>query len=474
MDTAYWTWFFSIANWAIRIVMLLIVPQKRSSSVAQAWLLLIFVFPIGGLILFLIFGGKGLSAKRIKRQAQFERWIAGVRRVLPLNEGPLSVELGPDLQPVAQLADQLGNMPVLGGNSVELLDKYNDSIARLVDDIDGAQHHVHLLYYIFANDTNGTLVTDALVRAQRRGVECRVLADAMGSRRYMRKLLRKLRPAGVQAEAMWEPFSLDGSRIDLRNHRKIAVIDGRIGYTGSQNLVDAKYSEGIIYRELVARVTGPVVLELQAVLLADWFFETGQRLEGPDYYPTEGTATDGCAAQVLPSGPSYKLENNQHLFVDLLYQARERVVITTPYFIPSEPFLYALQTAVARGVEVTLIVSKKADQLLVGLAQASYYAQLLENGVHIYRYKPKFLHAKHMSVDDTLAVVGSSNMDIRSFQLNSEISLVVYDPDVARRMHALEAEYMANAEPLKPERWEQRSYAARAFEGSARLVSPLL
>ena len=474
MDTAYWSSILFVVNWAIRLASLVIVPQKRSSSVAQAWLLLIFIFPLGGLALFLMFSGKGLSAKRIKHQAEFERWIASVRRNLPLNQPPFSTSIAPRLRPVARLADQLGDMPALGGNTIELLDTYNNSLARLLADIEQAQHHVHVLYYIFANDAVGTRVANALIRAQHRGVKCRVLADAMGSLFYLPKLLPKLRAAGIEAEAMWSPFSLDGSRIDLRNHRKIAVIDGRIGYTGSQNLVGAKYSPGIIYRELVARVIGPVVLELQAVFLADWFSETGQRLEGPEYYPTDNIITGASAAQVLPSGPSYQLENNQHLFVDLLYQARERVAITTPYFIPSEPFLYALQTAAARGVEVHLIVSKKADQLLVGLAQASYYAQLLENGVHIHRYRPKFLHAKHMSIDDRLAVIGSSNIDIRSFQLNSEISLVVYDAEVTRRMRALEDEYCANAELLMPEHWNERSFAARLFEGSARLVSPLL
>jgi len=474
MDMAYWSWILFVVNWVIWLVSLVIVPQKRSSSVAQAWLLLIFVFPLGGLLLFLIFSGKGLSAKRIKRQAEFERWIAGVRHTLPLNGPPFNISIAPQLQPVAQLADQLGDMPALGGNTIELLDTYNNSLARLLTDIEQAQHHVHVLYYIFANDAVGTRVANALIRAQRRGVKCRVLADAMGSLFYLPKLLPKLRAGGIEAVAMWSPFSLDGSRIDLRNHRKIAVIDGRSGYRGSENLVGGKYSPGIIYRELVARVTGPVVLELQAVFLADWFSETGQRLEGAEYYPTDSIITGDSAAQVLPSGPSYQLENNQHLFVDLLYQARERVVITTPYFIPSEPFLYALQTAAARGVDVHLIVSNKADQLLVGLAQASYYAQLLENGVHIHRYRPKFLHAKHMSIDDRLAVIGSSNIDIRSFQLNSEISLVVYDAEVARHMRALEDEYCANAEELMPERWSQRSFAARLFEGSARLVSPLL
>lgn len=474
MDTTYWSWVLFAVNWVIRIISLVIVPQKRSSSVAQAWLLLIFIFPIGGLILFAIFSGKGLSAKRIKRQAEFESWIADVRRTLPDNEPPLSIQVAPQFRPVVQLADQLGNMPALGGNSIELLDTYNNSLARLLADIEQAQHHVHVLYYIFSNDAIGNRVTNALIRAQRRGVRCRVLADTMGSLFYLRKLLPRLRAAGIEAEAMWQPFSLDGSRIDLRNHRKIAVIDGRIGYTGSQNLIGAKYSAEITYRELVARVTGPVVLELQAVFLADWFFETGVRLEGPEYYPTENMINGESAAQVLPSGPSYQLENNQHLFIDLLYRAHKRVVITTPYFIPSEAFLYALQTAAARGVEVHLIVSKKADQLLVGLAQSSYYAQLLENGVAIHRYRPKFLHAKHMSIDDRMAIVGSSNMDIRSFQLNSEISLIIYDAEVARRMRELEDEYCANAEQLELDKWGRRPLIVRLVEGSARLVSPLL
>src|SRR5262249_19256238 len=173
------------------------------------------------------------------------------------------------------------------------------------------------------------------------------------------------------------------ARLDLRNHRKVAVIDGAVGYAGSQNLVGAEFKPGLVYEELVARVTGPIVLELQYVFVGDWYLETEEVLDGVDIFP-DPVHTGGVAAQTLPSGPSYPAQNNRRVVVSLLYAARKRAVITTPYFIPDEPLLLALKTAASRGVEVHLIVSRQQDQLLVGLAQKSYYEELLEAGVKIH------------------------------------------------------------------------------------------
>jgi cardiolipin synthase len=259
----------------------------------------------------------------------------------------------------------------------------------------------------------------------------------------------------------------------LRNHRKIAVIDGRVGYTGSQNIVDAKFLEDLTYDEMVVRVTGPIVLELQYVFATDWFVETEEVLDGPDIYPDPerpGTA----AAQVLPSGPGLPTENNQRLFVSLIHGARSRVVITTPYFIPDEPLLQAMQTAVLRGVEVHLIVSERADQLLVALAQRSYYDEMLELGIHIHLYRRHFLHAKHLSIDDEIALIGSSNMDIRSFQLNNEISVLFYGRDVAPRLHLEEQRYLQRSRPLDPQQWAKRRFIHKVGEELARLLSPVL
>ena len=263
------------------------------------------------------------------------------------------------------------------------------------------------------------------------------------------------------------------ARADLRNHRKIAVIDGRIGYVGSQNIVDADFKPGIVNQELVVRVTGPVVQELQGVFVADWFMETQQVLETPELFP-ELPRTGHAVAQVLPSGPDYPEASVGRLIEALVHGARRRVVITTPYFIPSEALLNALGTATLRGVEVHLVLSKPVDQILVSLAQRSYYSQLLAAGVRIHLYRDKLLHAKHLSVDRRVSLIGSSNVDMRSFVLNSEVSLIVFDRDVNAELRAEQERYFAASEELSLETWRTRPLTSKVIENIARLVSPLL
>jgi cardiolipin synthase len=223
----------------------------------------------------------------------------------------------------------------------------------------------------------------------------------------------------------------------------------------------------------MVRVTGPVVLELQYVFAADWFLETNEVLDGEAEFPCPAIA-GAVPAQALASGPAFPMQNNQRLFVALVHGARKRVDLTTPYFIPDEPLLQAMQTAALRGVEVHLVVSAKADQLIVSLAQKSYYEELLEAGVHIHRYHANFLHAKHLSVDDAVALIGTSNLDIRSFALNAELMLLIYDPGVVARLAAEQQRYHANSCLLTLATWEQRPFSAKVVQNLARLLSPLL
>ena len=263
------------------------------------------------------------------------------------------------------------------------------------------------------------------------------------------------------------------ARLDLRNHRKIVVIDGQIGYTGSQNLVAADFKGGVAYEDLMARVTGPVVLELQYLFAADWFLETNEVLDGEAEFPGPKIAGD-VPAQALPSGPAFPTQNNQRLFVALVHGARKRVVLTTPYFIPDEPLLQAMQTAVLRGVEVHLVVSEAGDHPVVSLAQRSYYEELLEAGVQIHPYRTRFLHAKHLSIDDSVALIGTSNLDVRSFALNAEVMLLIYDLGVAARLAAEQERCYANSRLLPLAAWERRSFGAKVAQNLARLLSPLL
>jgi cardiolipin synthase len=263
------------------------------------------------------------------------------------------------------------------------------------------------------------------------------------------------------------------ARFDLRNHRKIAVIDGATAYVGSQNLVNRDFKPGIIYEELMARVAGPVVLQLQAVFLTDFYLESNTNLQGPEFFPAQRT-TGTVAAQALPSGPGFPQANAERLIVSLLYAARTRVVITTPYFIPDEALLDAMKIAVLRGVDVHLIVSRQADQILVCQAQRSYYDELLEAGVRIHVYREHLLHAKHLSFDDQIAVIGSSNLDMRSFLLNAEISLIVHDPQVTSALGRIQERYFAESDQLSPEVWRQRPRLRKVIENTARLVDSVL
>jgi cardiolipin synthase len=474
-DASTWATLYFLSEWVIRLGMLVVVPFRRTPEAAKGWLLLAFFLPWVGLILYLFIGRPTYPRWRLAQFARLPQMFEGVVKRLRQGSDWPEPDLPPTLAQAAVLARNLGQLPITGGNSAELLVDYNGIIERLVADIDGARQHVHLLYYIFADDATGRRVLEALARAVQRGVTCRVLIDTIGSKRWSRSLMARLVAASVNVHAILPVglFRRKAARADLRNHRKIAVIDGRIGYTGSQNLVDALFKKGITYEELVVRVTGPAVLGLQAVFVSDWFLETEEVLDSPETFPVP-VITGTVAAQGLPSGPDYPTANMQRLTVALVHGARERVVITTPYFIPDEALLQALQTAVRRGVAVHLVVSRLADQFLVSLAQRSYYEELLEAGVHIHLYQEKFLHAKHLSIDGEIALIGSSNMDIRSFLLNAEVSLLFYDRAVTAKLRAEQERYFAASEVLALEKWQQRPLPAQVAENLARLLSPLL
>jgi cardiolipin synthase len=265
------------------------------------------------------------------------------------------------------------------------------------------------------------------------------------------------------------------ARRDLRNHRKIAVLDGGVGYTGSQNLVDAYdyKGRGLTNEELMVRLEGPVVRQLQAIFLTDRFLETGRDVDEAPLFPALSRAGT-VFAQALPSGPTYEAENNERTFVQMLYGARRRIVVTSPYFVPDRPFVEAMQAGAARGLEVHLITPRQADQWLVRLAQESFYEELLAAGVKIHLYRPGFLHAKHISVDDDIAAIGSSNIDMRSFTLNEEAMVVFYDRGLASDLARIQERYIRNSDLLHKEVWARRPPLRQTAQQLARLVDSLL
>jgi cardiolipin synthase len=297
----------------------------------------------------------------------------------------------------------------------------------------------------------------------------------VGSKRGLSRLAPAMRDAGAEVNAMLPVglFRRNAARFDLRNHRKIAVIDGRVGYTGSQNIVDPNFVKDHPNEELMIRATGPVVAQLQAVFLADQYFETGTPIPEKELFP-EIELTGSSPAQVVPSGPGYLRENGQELIIALLYSARKRVVITTPYFVPDEPFMLAIRSAAVRGVAVHIVLSMHANQPVTQLAQQACYDALLDAGVKIHLYKPHFLHAKHISIDDEVALVGSTNMDIRSFALNAEINMLVYDKTVVAALRTIQERYFAHSKVLTSAEWARRPLLRKVAQNTARLADSLL
>lgn len=471
-----WTLSYIISEWVIRLVMLWVITSRRRPKSSIAWLLLIFFLPWAGLVLYWLIGQNRLPRRRVGHHARLLEELQSLQTRFEGHSNIVNPELGPGQTSASVLAERLGSMPILGGNHVELISRTELVIDRIIADIDAAEHHVHLLFYIYANDNTGRRVTEALVRAVKRGVKCRLLVDGAGSRPTIKALGSHMVNQGIDLHVALPVnlFRRHMARIDLRNHRKLAIIDGHTAYAGSQNIVDASYGhKDLAWHDMMVRLSGPVVSELQVVFVGDWYYETGDLLDGVDIFPELPPAGE-IPVQALPSGPSYPTENYQRMVVSALHAAREQVTITTPYFVPDEAFMQAIQVAVLRGVQVELIVPQRSDQLWVGAASRSYYEDLLDAGVKLYLYSDGLLHAKTMTIDDTLAFIGSSNFDIRSFALNFEINLVFYGSQVAGELRAIQKQFIENSVPLTSRYWKNRPRSQKVFQNIAKLLSPLL
>ena len=462
-----WGILYEILEWAIRIGALVVIPFKRKAT-ATAWLLFLFLLPIPGLLLFLAIGQPRFPRWRTERFAKLQPFFESVSRTL----GAASAAKLGTVADTAGLAVRLGGFPPVAGNAIELIDDYDVMIRRLIEDIDAAQSTVRLLIYIFADDAVGQSVIAALGRAVRRGVRCQVLLDPVGSRPWIRGTIDLLRREGVSTRQALPFHWLRGrTRRDMRNHRKLFVIDGVIGYAGSQNIVARDFRPGVVNRELVARVTGPIVGAIEGVIVMDWCLETNET--PPD--PRAVSAKRGSAVlQLLPSGADYPLEGFQTMLVWQLHEARKRVIIVSPYFVPAQDVVGALQTAAARGVEVDIVVSQVVDQRLVNLAQRSYYDELVGCGVRIHEYRDYLLHAKNVSIDGNLGIIGSSNVDLRSFQLNEEVSLLLLDQASVESLETIQRRYLADSDSLDLAQWRRRGRPAMFAENLARLGAPLL
>jgi cardiolipin synthase A/B len=459
-----------------------LISTNRRPAEAIAWVLAIIFIPYVGAAVFFLVGFGRLPRRRRERQREVNALMLartdGLSRVSHRADWPRW------LPSAVRLNLQLGALPMVGGNHVELLQDYTGSFDRMIQDIDAAVDFVNVEFYILVLDETTEPFFDALRRATARGVQVRVLSDHVSGLLFPRRAhtIAALRQMGAEWHPMLPLRPLRGQwqRPDLRNHRKLVVVDGRVGFTGSQNLIDSSYlkrkniARGLHWLELMIRLTGPAVRELNAVFVTDWYSETNQLLPVDTTEVVFGTEAGLLDAQVVPSGPSFDNDNNLKLFAMLIHKAESRVSITSPYFVPEESTLLAIITAASRGLDVELFVSAIGDQALVYHAQRSYYEALLKAGVSIYLYRvPTVLHSKHFSIDDDVAVVGSSNMDIRSFSLNMEVSVMVHGHDFVQQLRSVEDGYRANSDKLDLSDWMNRPLRQKVSDNLARLTSAL-
>lgn len=464
-------------DFIVRLSLLVYIPKNRKPTAAMAWLLLIFIVPLFGTILFFILGSTKLSKKRRAGQLQINYMLR--RYKLELRRQGLTSKIAKPHDIRAKLAESLTALAPTRKNTVRILSGYDSIIDEMTRKVMDAKSYIYVEFYILALDTTTEPFFEALEDAVKRGVKVRVLFDSYGSRKFprFREMKHRLTEAGIKWQAMLR-FSLRPgyyNRPDLRNHRKIVVIDNTDAYIGSLNMIDKTYhrKDTISYIELVSHLQGPSVNQCAAVFASDWYAETGDFLKHfmKNSLPSKSGKSD---VQIVPSGSNYPYENNLKLFTSFVQSARKSVIITNPYLVPDEALLGALISAALRGVRVSILNSEAMDQWMVGHAQRSYYDQLIEAGVHIHLYKkPQLVHEKYLSIDDEVGIVGSSNLDIRSFQLNLECVAIIYDRGVARTLRKHHDELIQNSVKIQLHAWRNRSFWQSFLDSIARLSSDL-
>lgn len=473
------TWSYLVVEWLVRLIMIPVVMRKRSPQAAMAWLGVIFFLPLVGVFFYLLIGETHLGRFRLKRRKMAESKIRELRPLVALQEAIDAAEVPEDQRDLARLTREVGDMRALGGNTIELLDDTDRFLDRLVEAIDGAEHSAHLEYYIFADDESGRRISAALTRAAERGVQCRLLVDGVGSKEFLREGgAKKLRSAGVQVAASL-PVNIFRAllwRIDLRNHRKITVIDNRIAFAGSQNIINADYGSKFAgaWRDLSVRMEGPAAIQLQRVFLVDWVTERPDEAFDLPGMPFKPALVGEVSIQSAPSGPGDGISAFGDLLIACIHEAEHRLVMTTPYFVPDEPIMASLRVAALRGVEVDLVIPAKGNHHLVNAAARAYYDELIDAGINVRLHTNGLLHAKTLSVDDSFVLIGSGNFDIRSFNLNFELMQIFYGAEAVRELGLFHEHCFQESLPLDIRAWQSRGKLVRFRDNFAKLLSPLL
>lgn len=465
---------------ALRVIM-----RRPPTGVALAWLVLIAAVPYLGAIAYLLVGERRIGRERSRRLRELHRHFASL---LGTSRESLASQIGADhpvsaWEPVSRLGEALAVSPIVRGSQLHLFSETDKIFAGLIGDIEAAQTSVLMEFYIWHAGGQADQVLEALIRAAGRGVRCKLLIDALGARPWWRGTQpARLRAAGVELRAALPVGLLRTSvgRTDLRLHRKIVVIDSRLAWTGSMNLVDPRFFKqgaGVgQWVDAMARVQGAAVVPLLATLLGDWVVETGETPSEliRDLRLSRAAECGTADLQVIPTGPGQSEDALLQMIVAGIHATRSELVLTTPYLIPDDALSQALRGAALRGVNVTVILPAKVDSFLTRHACRSYFDELLAVGVKIRLYQGGLLHTKSIRFDRGLAMFGTVNLDRRSFWLNYEVALFVYDDDFTCRLAQLQSAYLADCTELDPAAWGTRPFGQRLLQNTLRLASPLL
>jgi len=473
-----------IIDLAIRIgLSLRVIMRKRAASVSLAWLVVILLLPFAGAIIYLLLGENRLGENRAKRAAAnvdfLGRWAEDLKKRSLVDWD----RINPECEPIHRQIDSVFSIPAMQGNDLLLIDKSDLFFETLLQDIDGAVAFCYLQFYIMRQGGDADKIIEALLQAAGRGVTCKLLLDSIGSQEFLAsKIPKKLRAAGVEVVEVLPAglFRTLFVRIDLRNHRKMIIIDSAVAYTGSQNLVDPKYfkqESGVgQWKDSMVRIRGPLIEVMTAAFLYDWTLETGESIdslrEKKILYSPESAGD--AVVQMVPSGPGFSENAIHDLLLTTIYAARRELILTTPYFVPDNAILAALKSAARRGVSVTVIVPAKNDSKLVHYASNAMYDDLIDAGVKIMLFTEGLLHSKTITVDNDFCLFGSVNLDMRSFWLNFEITLFIYDHKFTSKLRNLQQEYISGAHPVDHDLYQRRSLGQRFKENVALLVGPLL
>lgn len=463
------------------ILMLCIILLRRTgnSDTRLAWIVFVVLAPFVGALAYLFFGGQRIGGRRRKRHRDIHNELFHMRTDDVRSLQASVANIPEPWARVFSLAGAVTDTDVNGGHELRLTGRPEDFADEFIREIDAATDTVHILTYIYLDDEIGQLVAGALSKAAKRGIMVRLLVDSVGSRGFLGSTTcNQLKIDGVHVGEMLPARLLRVlfSRMDIRNHRKIAIFDNAIGWVGSRNIASPSFAPKARFApwvDCMARVKGPVIHDLQLLFLEDWYLATGENRHEYLCVPSVPTQGHACC-QVMGTGPNCNNEALQQILQTCFHAAQREIILTTPYFVPDTATEAALRSASLRGVRTLLIVPARNDSFLVSLASRSHYACLIEAGVEIQEFTAGLLHAKTMTIDGSLFMLGSANLDRRSLELNFEVSMLGWCPEFASTLRFLQTSYLNECEPVDAAKWLRQRALPRMGYNLAGLLSPLL